>query len=38
MSVKSQGVAREGAVELARQWIGTPYHHQASAKGSARIA
>ncbi len=33
MSVKSQGVARERAVELARQWIGTPYHHQASAKG-----
>ncbi len=33
MSVKSQGLARQRAVELARQWIGTPYHHQASAKG-----
>lgn len=28
-----QSVQRMRAVEIARQWIGTPYHHQASAKG-----
>ncbi len=24
---------RAGIVEAARQWIGTPYHHQASVRG-----
>jgi NlpC/P60 family putative phage cell wall peptidase len=27
------GAVRLRVVEIARQWIGTPYHHQASAKG-----
>jgi NlpC/P60 family putative phage cell wall peptidase len=27
------GALRLRVVEIARQWIGTPYHHQASAKG-----
>ena len=26
-------IRREKIVELARSWIGTPYHHQASLKG-----
>ena len=33
MSIIGQGATREHAVEIARAWIGTPYHHQASAKG-----
>lgn len=27
-------VSRERAVAIARAWIGTPYHHQASCKGA----
>jgi NlpC/P60 family putative phage cell wall peptidase len=34
--MKVQSIARHGAdevVRVARQWIGTPYHHQASVRG-----
>ena len=33
MSGFERNAARVRVVEIARQWIGTPYHHQASVKG-----
>ncbi|WP_338109937.1 NlpC/P60 family protein [Roseibium polysiphoniae] len=30
---KAQSLPRSEVVEIAKSWIGTPYHHQASVKG-----
>jgi NlpC/P60 family putative phage cell wall peptidase len=33
MTVRVETISRETVVALARGWIGTPYHHQASRRG-----
>lgn len=30
----SRGPSRDAVIDCARQWIGTPYHHQASLRGA----